>query len=87
MAGTNRALWRVYVVDPRKAGQILLDGSQPVIATGEVEAQMKAGVGEVIAKNNLDIEQCDIYCEKIAEFIRPRKDTQKVVIAKDEDGD
>lgn len=86
MAGINRSLYKVYVVDPRKAGKVLLDG-KTVIAITEGEAQMKAGVGEVVAKEGLDFEQVDIYCEKIAEFIRPRKDTQKVVIAKDEDGD
>lgn len=86
MAGSNRSLYKVYVVDPRKAGKVLMDG-KTVIAISEGEAQMKAGVGEVIAKEGLDFEQVDVYCEKVAEFIRPRKDTQKVVIAKDEESD
>ncbi len=86
MANPNRSLWKVYAVDPRKSGKVLMDGKS-VVAITEGEAQMKSGVGEIIAKEGLDFEQVDIYCEKIAEFIRPHKDTQKVVIAKDEEID
>ena len=46
---------------------------------------MKAGFGSVVTDAGLDLEQVDVYCEKIAEFIRPRKDIQQVVISKNED--
>lgn len=82
MAGQNRSLYKVYVVDPRGAGKVLLKGEK-VIATTEAEAQLKAGVGKVIADAGLDFEQVDIYCEQIAAFIRPRKEIQKVVLSKD----
>jgi hypothetical protein len=83
--GVNRGLYKVYVVDPRGTGKVLLDG-KTVIATSETEAQMKAGVGTVISDAGLEFEQVDVYSELISTFIRPRKETQKVVIAqKDED--
>ena len=85
MANATRSLYKVYVVDPRGTGKLLLDG-KAVIATSEGEAQMKAGVGTVLNDNSLEFEQADIYCELIATFIRPRKETQKVVIAKEMDG-
>jgi hypothetical protein len=87
MPNQNRSLWRVYVVDPRGSGKVLMDGAKPVVAVTEGEAQLKAGVGQVAAEAGLDIEQVDIYCEKIAEFVRPRRETQKVVLAKDDDKD
>jgi hypothetical protein len=79
-----RSLWRVYVVDPRGSGKVIAEGLKPVVAVTEGEAQLKAGVGQIAAEAGLDIEQVDIYCEKIAEFIRPRRETQKVVLAKDD---
>jgi hypothetical protein len=90
----NRSLWKLYVVDPRGPGRLLFE-SEPIIAATENEVQLKSGIGKVISDAGLDVlepvrdwgyaPQVDIYCEKIAEFIRPRKDTQKVVLAKDGD--
>ena len=82
MPNPNRSLWKLYVVDPRGPGKLLFE-SEPIIAATENEVQLKSGIGKVISDAGLDVGQVDIYCEKIAEFIRPRKDTQKVVLAKE----
>lgn len=84
MSGLSRSVFKVYVVDPKGSGKVLLDGKS-VIAVSEGEAQLKAGVGQVASDAGLDVDQVDIYCEKVAEFVRPRRETQKVVIAKDND--
>jgi hypothetical protein len=86
MSNPNRSIFKVYVVDPRGSGTVLLDGKS-VVAISEGEAQLKAGVGQIASEKNFDLEQVDIYCEKIAEFIRPRKDKQRVVIAKEGETD
>lgn len=74
------------MVDPRKAGKVLLDG-KPIIAASESEATLKAGVAQVADEANLDLDQVDIHVEHVGDFIRPRKDTQKVKIAKDDEDD
>lgn len=86
MTGVNRGLWHVYIVDPRKGGRILLDGKS-VIADSEAEAQIKVNIVQVIQDAGLEFGQVDIYCELVANFIRPRKDVQKVILAKDEEPD
>ena len=86
MPNPNRGLYKVFVIDPRGTGKVLLDG-KTVIATSETEAQMKAGVGQVLSDAGLEFEQADVYAELIAAFVRPRKETQKVVIAKESEAD
>jgi len=86
MPNPNRSLWKVYVVNPKGSGTVLLDGISVVAAT-EAEAREKVGVGKVIASAGLDYDQADVYAEKVAEFVRPRKETQRVVLAKDQDSE
>ena len=80
----ERTLFRVYVVDPRKGGSILMDGNV-VVAEDENQALLKSGVSGVVDKAGLELEQVDVYTEKIGTFIRPRKETQRVKITKEED--
>ena len=82
----RRTLFKVYVVDPRKTGTILMDGKL-VIAVNENQAMLKAGVAEVAQKHNRELEQVDVYVQEIGTFIRPRKETQRVKVAKDEEED
>jgi hypothetical protein len=78
-----RSLYKVYVVDPRGGGKVLMDGKS-VIAENAERAILKAGVAASIG--DLELEQVDVYAEQVATFIRPRKETQKVKIAeKDEE--
>ena len=42
-------------------------------------------MAQIASEQGLELEQVDIYVENIAQFIRPRKETQKVRIAKDEE--
>jgi hypothetical protein len=79
----KRTLFKVYVVDPRGTGKLI--GEKTVIADNESQATLKAGVAQIASEQGLELEQVDIYVENIAQFIRPRKETQKVRIAKDED--
>lgn len=79
-----RTLFRVYVVDPRKNGKVLMDG-KPIIAENENQAMLKAGVAQVAAEQNVDIEELDVYVDEVGTFIRPRKSTQKVRIVKEDD--
>lgn len=79
-----RALYRVYVVDPRKGGKVLLDG-ELVIANDEGEAKMKSTAAQVARGVGLELDQVDICAELVEKFIRPRKETQRVRIAKDEE--
>ena len=80
----QRTLFKVYVVDPRKNAKILLDGKL-VIAVNENQAMLKAGVADVAEKAGMDLEQVDVYVQTIGTFIRPRKETQRVKITKDEE--
>ena len=80
----QRTLFKVYVVDPRKNGKILLDGKL-VIAVNENQAMLKAGVADIADKVGLELEQVDVYVQTIGTFIRPRKETQRVKITKEED--
>ena len=82
--GEQRTLFRVYVVDPRKGGKILMNG-EPIIAANENQAMLKVGVGKVAGEVGLDLEQVDVYVEEVATFIRPRKETGRVKIVKDDD--
>ena len=80
----ERTLFKVYVVDPRKNGKILLDGKL-VIAVNENQAMLKAGVADVAEKAGRDLDQVDVYVQTIGTFIRPRKETQRVKMVKDEE--
>ena len=82
----KRTLFRVYAVDPRKGGKVLMDG-KPVIAQNENQAMLKAGVAQVADDAGLEIEQMDVYVEEVGTFIRPRKETQRVKIAKTDEDD
>lgn len=82
----NRGLYKVYVVDPRGSGIVLMDG-KTVIATNEGEAILKAGVAQVANEKGLELEQVDHYAEHISNFIRPRKETQRVKVVKEEEED
>jgi len=81
---TRRSLYRVYVIDPRKTGKILLEGKM-VIAENENQALLKAGVSQIAEQAGLELEQVDVFAEPVATFIRPRKETQRVKIAKEEE--
>lgn len=80
----KRTLFKVYVIDPRKNGEVLMDGKL-VIAINENQAMLKVGVADVADKEGLDLEQVDIYVQTIGTFIRPRKETQKVKITKEDE--
>ena len=80
----QRTLYRVYVIDPRKGGQILLNG-EPVIAKNENQAMLKVGIAEIADRIHRDIEQLDVYVEEVGTFIRPRKETQRVKISKEDE--
>ena len=82
----KRTLFRVYVVDPRKGGKVLLNG-EAVIALNENQAMLKVGIAKIAADADREIEQLDVYVEEVGTFIRPRKETQKVKITKDEEED
>jgi len=82
----KRTLFRVYVVNPKKNGSILMDGKL-VIALNENQAMLKAGVAQVADREGLDLEQVDVYVDCIGTFIRPRKETQRVRIAKTDEDD
>ena len=82
----KRTLYRVYMVDPRKNGQILMSGKE-VIAENENQAMLKVGVAEVAASVGVDLEEVDVFVEVVATFIRPRKSTQRVKVVKDNDED
>ena len=80
----KRTLFKVYVVDPRKNGKILLEGKL-VIAVNENQAMLKADVAKIAESVGLELEQVDVYVQTIGTFIRPRKETQKVKVTQDED--
>ena len=80
----QRTLFRVYIVDPRKGGKVLMDG-KPVIAKNENQAMLKAGIAEIADKAGREVEQLDVYVEEVGTFIRPRKETQRVKITKEEE--
>ena len=80
----KRTLFKVYVVNPKKNGDVLLDGKS-VIALNENQAMLKASVAEIAEKAGLDLEQVDVYVQPIGTFIRPRKDTQRVKVVKEEE--
>jgi len=80
----QRTLYRVYIVDPRKGGKVLMDG-KPVIAKNENQAMLKAGIAEIAYGVGREVEQLDVYVEEVGTFIRPRKETQRVKISKEEE--
>ena len=79
-----RSIYRVYAVDPRGGGKVLMDG-KAVVADSDTQATLKAGVAAAAEEVGLDLEQVDVYAEHVAEFVRPRRETQKVKIAKDDE--
>jgi len=81
----QRTLYKVFVVDPRKAGKILLE--KAVIAENENQAMLKAGVLQACSGAGLELEQADVYCQLVGTFIRPRKDTQRVKVVKTDEDD
>lgn len=81
-----RTLFRVYVVNPKKNGKVLMDG-KTLIAENENQAMLKAGVAQVAASEGVDIEDLDVYVEKVGTFIRPRKKAEKVRIVKESEED
>lgn len=78
-----RAIYKVYVVDPRKQGKLLDEVT--VIADSEDKALLKAGVAQIAEKAGLEIEDVDTFADEIERFIRPRKETQKVRVVKGDD--
>ena len=82
----TRTLYRVYVVDPRKGGKILLNG-EAVIALNENQAMLKVGIAKIASDIGREIEQLDVYVEEVGTFIRPRKETQRVKITKEDEED
>ena len=80
----KRTLFKVYIVDPRKGGKILMDG-KCVVAENENQAMLKANVLQIASDAGMELEQLDIYVDEIGTFIRPRKDTQRVKVVKSED--
>lgn len=78
-----RSLYRVWVVDPRNTGKVLLAGL-PVIADSEGQAMMKAGVAKIAEDAGLELEQVDAYAEHVGKFIRAKKGVQEVkIVAED----
>lgn len=75
-----RYLFKVYVVDPRKSGKVLIDGVS-IIASNENEAVMKLDVVNVARNAGLDIDDVDYIAIKIF-AIRSKTETQKVEIVK-----
>ena len=83
--GKMRSLYKVYVVDPRKLGKLLDETT--VIAETEEQALLKAGVAQTAQKAGLELEQVDTFVDELGQFIRPRKETQRVKMVKEEDDD
>lgn len=72
-----RSVFLVIVVDPKTAKVVV---REEIVAKGEDEAKLKA----VMGKNIGDLDKMDIGCTcLIKDFIRPRKETQKVTISKE----
>lgn len=78
-----RSLYRVYVVDPRKQGKLL--DMMTVIAESDEKALLKADVVKVAEAAGLELEQVDTFVECVGTFIRPRKETSKVKIVKEDE--
>jgi len=83
-----RGVYEVTVVDPRKAGKVLMQRI-PVIAVSDTDAFLKAGVGKVVADANLDIEDVDMIAVLIGDehFIREKKSVNRVKVVKEDDDD
>ena len=79
-----RGLYDVYVVDPRKQGR-LIDVVKGVIAKDQNEAIMKANVVKIAQSVGLELDEVDYYANCIGCFIRPRKETHKVKVVRDDD--
>ena len=75
----QRSLYRVWVVDPRGTGKVLMAGAC-IIAESEGQAMMKAGVAKVAEDAGLELEQVDAYAEHVGKFIRAKKGVQEVKI-------
>ena len=77
------SLYKVYVVDPRKLGKLL--DETIVIAETEEQALLKAGVAQTAEKAGLELEQVDTLVDQLGAFIRPRKETQRVKMVKEDE--
>jgi len=78
----NRSLYQVFIVDPKKSIVIFSD---TFIALNEDMAKMSAMVKAGTDGVSVNPEKHDIGCTCLcAGFIRPKKETQKVVIDKGE---
>ncbi len=80
-----RSLFKVYIVNPKKNGTLL--DEKTVIAETEEQALLKAGVAQVADTAGLDLEQVDTLVENLGVFIRPRQETQRVKVTKEDDDD
>lgn len=80
-----RSLYDVYVVDPRKQGKVIGSVLGIIIADNQEQALLKANVAKIAEDAGLELEQVDVYARIIGDFIRPRKDTQRVKIVREKD--
>ncbi len=78
-----RGLYLVIVVDPRKNGKVIL--KEDVIAVSDEDAKLKA-LTKVKLPEGLEFDDVDVtVMDYNGNFIRPKKETQKVKIAKDDE--
>lgn len=79
----RRSVFQVFAVDPKTA-KILID--ERVVARDANEATLKAVAKTQTAERAADfLDRVDIGCAVVVEgFIRPKKETQKVTIEKEE---
>lgn len=78
----RRSVFQVFAVDPKTA-KILVD--ERVVARDSSEATLKAVAKAQAGGQTIDFDRVDIGCTVVIEgFIRPKKETQKVVIEKEE---
>ncbi len=75
-----RSLFKVYVVDPKGDGKVVIEDTQ--IA----ETQEKALLKSIAASGKqVDVDKVDTLVVTLGTFIRPRKETQKVEMVKPEE--
>lgn len=77
IGGKVRYLFRITVVNP-KTDMIVWEGK--VVATSKADAGMKADLPAEVRKN---VDAYDILTEQVPGEIRAKRETQKVVIAKE----
>lgn len=80
----KRKLCRVYVVNPKGEGDVVLE---KLVIVPENADDSKAILKSLAGKEIKDLDKFDIYVEDISTFIRGKKDIQKVkvITADDED--